>query len=249
MREFKTAFRRGVPMTKKSILFWLGILALLVAIAGIIYAPFYIASLQDVWYKYFAWFVFLCLILIFIIPISLTPYFGMREIKVEVENDLNKKLNIMSDNYKRDTTKLSLIKEQHNNPTRYVKARYSHLYLRNNRQIDIGIEWFNGTVFELGFLSATGIVKINVFECKISSIEKRPCSSGEFCNYEVTLPLDNDILQVIQDSIAQNKPVKLYAVINADVKVTYEYDGKSESTGQFTAQALIDNLNVFPQKM
>ena len=43
-------------MTKKSIIFWLGILALIVAIAAVIYTPFYIASLKDVWYKYFAWF-------------------------------------------------------------------------------------------------------------------------------------------------------------------------------------------------
>lgn len=132
----------------------------------------------------------------------------------------------------KDTTKIPLINEQKNNISRYLTSRFSYLYLRNNRQADIEIEWFNGTVFSLEFGATTGIVKVNDLECKIISIEKRSCSPGEKWNYVVTLPLDNDILQIIRESISQIKPIKLYTVFNTEVNVIYEYDNRPESSVQ-----------------
>jgi hypothetical protein len=220
-------------MTKKSIIFWLGILALIVAIVGVIYTPFYIASLKDVWYKYFAWFLFLCLILILIIPFALTPYFGMREIKREKEED-----------YKRDTTKLSIIKEQKNNVNKYVYCRFSHLYLRGNQQIDVEVEWFNGTLFELAFESVhDGIIRIDNIQRNVESNNKRSCQHSNFCNYTITTS-DSIQLQLVRDSVFKNKPVNLFLVFSAETTVTYEYE--SESTYKCDLQCSI-NQSVIPE--
>jgi len=75
------------------------------------------------------------------------------------------------DVYKRDTTKLNIIDDQKNNISEYVRSRFSRLYLRNNRQIELEIEWFSGTVFELSIGNTSGIVKINNIESRVSTVK------------------------------------------------------------------------------
>jgi hypothetical protein len=153
------------------------------------------------------------------------------------------------DVWRKDTTKLSLINEQKNNIHRFLSSRFTHFYFRNNRQLDIEVEWFNGTVFSLEFGTTSGMVKVNGFECKITSVEKATCSPGERCSYRVTLPQDSDILQTVRDAISQIKTIKLYVLLNTDVKVIYEYDGRPESSKTINAQHSSDNPNVIPEKV
>jgi hypothetical protein len=146
--------------------------------------------------------------------------------------------------------KLSLIKEEKNNTNRYVLSRFSHLYLRNARQVELEVEWFNGTLFEIEFGITSGVVKINNLECKVSSVEKRTCSHSSFCNYTVSIP-DSEIVQIIQDSALHSllNHVDLSVVLNTEAKVTYEYDGKPESTRTIPVTCSFEHKTIIPEKI
>lgn len=213
---------------------------------GIIIAPFIVQNIENPLYRSIVWGFFIPLVIIIALSIGLMPYWGMREIKIDVEKELSK----LNDVYKRDTTRLPLIVEEKNNTNRYLLSRFAHLYLRNAREVELEIEWFNGTLFEVEFGITSGIVKIGNLECKVSSVDKRSCNHGSFCNYTVSIP-DNDILQIIRDSISysQTKPVDLFVVLNTEAKVTYEYDGKPESTRAILVQCSFDHKSIIPLKI
>lgn len=152
------------------------------------------------------------------------------------------------DVWKRDTTKLPQIIEHKNDVSRYVSSRFSHIYLRNDQQVDIEVEWFNHTLFTLVFESAhDGIVRINELQRKIASNDKRICQPSSFCSYTVTL-MDKDAVDLVRDSISQNRSLRLFLVFSLGGKVTYEWNEKPESARPFDVQCHIESM-VIPQKV
>lgn len=150
------------------------------------------------------------------------------------------------DVYHRDTTKLAIINDQKNDLNRYIYSRFLHLYLRNNQQVDIEIEWFNGTLFELSFeLAREGVVRVNELQRKIESLDKRTCQHSSYCSYIITLT-DREIIDSVRGAISSNKPVRLFLVFMSDVIATYEYEPKS--TRQWSVQCSINQI-VIPEKV
>lgn len=153
-----------------------------------------------------------------------------------------------TDVWNRDTTKLSQINEHKSDMNRFLSSRFSNLYLRNDQQVDIEVEWFNQTLFDLLFESAhDGTIKINELERKVTSNDKRSCSPSRVCSYTITLT-DKDIVELIRDSISKTKPVKLFLTFFLGGIVYYERDGKPDSSRPFDVQAKIDTT-VIPQKV
>lgn len=164
----------------------------------------------------------------------------------EITQDWQDKLNKQIEIYKRDTTKLSIINEQKKGLNRFIYSRFSHLYLRNNQQVDIEVEWFNGTLFELDFESVReGTVKINELQRKVESLDKRSCQHSSHCSYIITTS-DKDIVDSIGDAITKNKPIKLLLIFTSDVIATYEYNPKY--TQQWNVQCSINQWAI-PEKV
>ena len=164
-------------MTRKSILSWLNILLLILAIAVVIYAPFYIASLQDAWYKYLAWFGLICLLLVFLIPISLTPYFGMREIKREIEQKL------VSAKAKVDELLPleQVAKSQRDNPAQFMSARFEHLMVgKNNAWVGSDVIISSRLPYAVTIKTVDVILQVPVGEGSKYKYDMKPCI-GEPC--------------------------------------------------------------------
>lgn len=150
--------------------------------------------------------------------------------------------------YKKDTTKLPIISEQKINLNRYIYSRFSHLYLRNNQQIDIEIEWFNGTLFELSFDSAReGVIKIDGLQRKIGSNDKRQCQHSNFAPYTITVD-DKEIVDLVRSAVLNSKLVKLVLVFTSDVNVTYYPEYETKDIKPTSVICSIDKL-VIPEKV
>ena len=85
MREFWDAFKRGIPVTRRTILRGLQNLAIVLLIATVISAPFVTSAIDSSWQRGFVWFGFISLALFLGIPVILAPYYGMREMKLDAE--------------------------------------------------------------------------------------------------------------------------------------------------------------------
>lgn len=118
MREFWKSVKRGTPMTRKMFWRWMEILGILSLIILTISAPFLTASIDNIIYQTIVWALFILLIFIFAASIGLMPYWGMREMKREVEQKLIEQNNA----YEKTEPLRELEKLQNKNPNEYIFA-------------------------------------------------------------------------------------------------------------------------------
>ena len=90
MREFWDATKRGARISRKKLWGALEVLSIVSLLVGIITAPFYTSLIHNPWYKGITWFFVVCVILIIAWVIGLMPYWGMREMKHDVDKELDR---------------------------------------------------------------------------------------------------------------------------------------------------------------
>lgn len=149
MKEFFTASKRGLPITRHGILKGLEILGYILFVIGILSAPFITNLVDNPVEKGLIWFGFICLLAITLIPIMLSPYFGMREMKRDIEKDLKSTKNQLE-----EWNPLASIKQSQNgNETSwlYLSVDWIDIEKRNNmneRDIQVKFSIDSGLLYE-----------------------------------------------------------------------------------------------------
>lgn len=87
MKEFWVSVKRGFMLANRLVLKGIQFLGIILLIASVLLAPFITDLIDNPWQKWLAWFGFILLLLIFIVPLGLSPYFGMREMKRDCERE------------------------------------------------------------------------------------------------------------------------------------------------------------------
>lgn len=152
MHDFWEAIKRGVRMSRRTLWKALEVLAILVLLITIASAPFTVNLIDNPWYKGLWWFLMVCLVLIFAVVIGLMPYFGIREVKRDVETELAKKEGELEEK----AWLINLASQQLADLGDYLYTmvhRIDYTRLADNHIIKVEVELLNLTVFTLDITS------------------------------------------------------------------------------------------------
>ena len=156
MRELWKSLKRGTPMTRK--FFWRGIeiLGAVSLLVGIITAPFLVPNIANPLYRSIVWGFFIPIVIIIALSIGLWPYFGMRAMKADVENELSKLKNRLEEFAPLLKIQNDEKRQLLDHPYRYVamlvkKITLCHSAKENTSYLNVQLYIVNGSMFELGY--------------------------------------------------------------------------------------------------
>lgn len=165
--EFWEATRRGAPMSRNRLWNALEALGILSLLLGILAAPFYTSLIDNPWYNGVTWCLVVCVILITAWAVGLMPYWGMREMKRDVDEEL---AGLSSLRQLRDRQRSELKA----NPNRWVDVTVKRITLSEESYADVEFYITNRSVYDLEFTWEFKETHVSIEEPARRELKKLP---------------------------------------------------------------------------
>jgi len=217
-------------MSRRTLWRGLGLFAILVLLATLISSPYTVSLFDSTWAKVLWWFLMICLALIFLVPIGLMPYFGVREIKRDIESEKDKLASELKE--------LEELKEIKRRQAGQRRVEYVFPYIRtvnaspiidgDEEYLILGVYTPNALFFDLEIEKLKGYLILDGMHSRPQDIELRTIVKFRSQLSVFEIPLTKEMVNRVKEKVSKNKPVKVVLHLDVQDKDGFSYSWNTE---------------------